>query len=83
MGAEIDLVLESPGGRWRYAIEVKRSTTRPHPEKGFYSGCDEIGATHRYVVYPGEDRYSNSKNVIITPLADLLDELVREHDGNS
>jgi hypothetical protein len=35
------------------------------------------------VVYPGEDRYSNSKNVIITPLADLLDELVREHDGNS
>jgi uncharacterized protein len=73
-GAEIDLVLDA-GKRRRYAIEVKRSIGSPHPAKGFYLGCEDIAATHRYVVYPGTERYSIGNGVTVTPLADLLREL--------
>ena len=35
-GAEIDLVLEMPGGK-RWAVEIKR-TSNPRLERGFYAG---------------------------------------------
>lgn len=52
-GAEIDLLLELPDGE-RWAIEVKHSSA-PSVSKGFRFACDDVGATRRLVVYPGDD----------------------------
>ncbi len=55
-GAEIDLLFER-GGQPDIAIEVKRSSA-PSPERGFKQACDDLGITERYVVYPGNERFS-------------------------
>ena len=59
-GAEIDLLIErrgssrSRGERW--AIEIKRSLT-PKLERGFHTACADVAPTHKWVVYPGAERY--------------------------
>lgn len=72
-GAEIDLVLEVTSSR-RIAIEIKRSMT-PQVSKGFHLGCQDIGAKERYVVYPGKEAYSLSKDVRAISLAQLMEQL--------
>ena len=72
-GAEIDLVIEYSTQR-KYAIEIKRSLA-PSVSKGFYLGCEDIGATHRYVVYPGEERYPISSEVSVVSLLDMMQEI--------
>jgi uncharacterized protein len=72
-GAEIDLVLER-GATERYAIEIKRSLS-PSLSKGFYMGSEDIGAEKRYVVYPGNEKFPLTKDVIAIPLADMVSEL--------
>ncbi len=58
-GAEIDLLLDIPGhGLW--AIEIKRGLSA-RPEKGFYIACEDVKASHRYVVNTGEERYPISE----------------------
>lgn len=52
-GAEIDLVIDIPGdGLW--AIEIKKS---PHakPRKGFYTACQDLQPTQRFLVHNGSD----------------------------
>lgn len=72
-GAEIDLVLEfKPGKRW--AIEIKRSSA-PTLSKGFHVGCNDIDAGKCFIVYPGEETYSVSKNIQAVPLTALLQSL--------
>jgi len=54
-GAEIDLVLNiSCTQTW--AIEIKKGLA-PKITKGFYSACEDIQATDRYVVYGGTDEF--------------------------
>ncbi len=53
-GAEIDLVLEFPGGRW--AVEVKRGLA-PKLEKGFHFAREDLKPERSFVVYSGADRY--------------------------
>ena len=72
-GAEIDLIIEA-GLKLRIAIEIKRSLS-PKIEQGFYNGCEDIKATHRYVVYPGRERYQLTQQVIAIPLTELMQEL--------
>ena len=72
-GAEIDLVIEL-GLRRRVAIEIKRSLA-PAPSKGFHFGCDDIKAKHRYIVYPGPEKYPVSSGVTVMPLSEMLVEL--------
>ncbi|MCX6217556.1 ATP-binding protein [Spirosoma sp.] len=72
-GAEIDLVLEQ-GTTQRYAIEIKRSLA-PSLSKGFYLGCEDIGATKRFLIYPGNERYPIANDVTAIPLADMMKEL--------
>lgn len=72
-GAEIDLVVEV-NPETKYAIEIKRSMT-PVPSKGFYIGCDDIKATRRFVVYPGTDRFTVSKDVTAISIGGMMDEL--------
>jgi hypothetical protein len=52
---ELDLVLEGPRNEV-FAIEIKRSIA-PKVSKGFHSASDDIKATRKFVVYPGEDRF--------------------------
>lgn len=72
-GAEIDLVIEQ-GLRQRVAIEIKRSLA-PSVSKGFHLGCEDIKATHRYIVYPGTEKYPISNGLIVMPLVDSMTEL--------
>jgi len=53
--AEVDLVLEG-SKKEVWAIEVKRSSA-PKVSKGFHYACDDIKATRKFVIYPGEDQY--------------------------
>jgi predicted AAA+ superfamily ATPase len=69
-GAEIDLLLQI-GPRKLWAIEVKRSLD-PRPSKGFYNACDDVKATRRFVVYPGEDRYRIDPQTEAIPLLTLM-----------
>jgi len=55
-GAEIDLILTLPGGKL-WAVEVKRSSA-PKVERGFHSACADLKPDKRFVVYPGEERFS-------------------------
>ena len=52
---ELDLVLEGPKNEV-IAVEVKRSIA-PTVSRGFHSASDDIKATRKVVVYPGEDRF--------------------------
>jgi predicted AAA+ superfamily ATPase len=70
-GAEIDLVIEN-GSKNRIAIEIKRSLV-PKVSKGFYLGCEDIKATHRYVVYPGQEKVPLGDNVIAVSLMDIME----------
>jgi predicted AAA+ superfamily ATPase len=74
-GAEIDLVIEQNIQK-KYAIEIKRSFT-PNLSKGFYLGCEDIAATHRFIVYPGKERFPVGKGVTVMPLLEMMDELKR------
>ena len=58
-GAEIDLVIEFPGGA-RWAVEIKRSASA-RPGRGFPIACADIGAARAFVVHAGDDRYPVSE----------------------
>ncbi|MFZ6010299.1 MAG: ATP-binding protein [Bacteroidota bacterium] len=72
-GAEIDLVIEL-NAKNRLAIEIKRSMS-PAISKGFHLGCEDIKATHRYVVYPGKERFPLSRGIVALPVVDLMNDL--------
>ncbi len=72
-GAEIDLLLEiGPGRLW--AIDVKRSLD-PQATKGFHLACEDVKATHRFVVYPGNERYRVDRITEAVPLPALVQEV--------
>ncbi|PIQ55588.1 MAG: ATPase [Comamonadaceae bacterium CG12_big_fil_rev_8_21_14_0_65_59_15] len=52
-GAEIDLLIHSPGVGLM-AIEVKKSN-HAKPCRGFYSACEDLQPAHRYLVHSGAD----------------------------
>lgn len=65
-GAEIDLLITWPNGE-HWAIEIKRSTT-PKVERGFYSACDDIQPSRKWVVYPGTEVYPLGDDIQVMPL---------------
>src|SRR6201991_103556 len=69
-GAEIDLVLENPGGA-KWAIEIKRSSA-PSVSKGFYSACEDIKPDKRYVVYSGLDSFPMGEGINAISLPSLM-----------
>jgi hypothetical protein len=68
--AEIDLVLEG-SNKQTWAIEIKRSLS-PSASKGFYYGCDDIDATHKFIIYPGKDSYPTVNNVEVIGLIEFI-----------
>ena len=69
-GAEMDLVLEFPGGRDTWAIEVKLGLA-PKVARGFHSACEDIAPTLAFVVYAGAERYPLAANVEVIGLREL------------
>ncbi len=76
-GAEVDLVLEfDPGRRW--AVEIKRSVSRPTPSRGFHIACADLGAQRRIVVYGGTREFPQPNGVETLPLVGLMEALKGE-----
>lgn len=75
-GAEIDLVLEFPGGA-KWAIEIKRSSA-PSVSKGFYRGCEEIIPDKRFVVYSGLEGFPMGEGITAISLPNLMKELLKQ-----
>ena len=78
-GAEIDLLLERAGRPWM-AVEIKRSSA-PVLSKGFDIACNDLGVPHRYVVYPGVDRYPMRHAATAVGLIGLAQELKQQVGG--
>lgn len=73
-GAEIDLLLEIPGRRKPWAIEIKRGLV-PKIERGFHLACDVVRPERRLVVYGGVERFPLAKDVEAISLADVCEEV--------
>lgn len=69
-GAEIDLVLKI-SSKETWAIEIK-SGSAPKIKPGFYSACEDVRATHRYVVYGGNDEFSIKHKTTMISLQKLM-----------
>lgn len=69
-GVEIDLILEGPG-RQVWAVEIKRSSA-PALSRGFHKGCADIGATRKFVVYAGQERFPMPEHTEAIGLVDFL-----------
>ena len=74
-GAEIDLVLELPGGKI-WAIEIKRGLI-PKTERGFHEARTDLKPSASFVVYAGTERYPLAKGVEAISLRDLAAELLQ------
>ena len=79
-GAEVDLVLEWPGGKL-WVIEVKRSLA-PKVERGFHEAIDDLRPEKAFVVYPGEDPFPMRGDIHALGLRALM-RLVREEGAGS
>jgi predicted AAA+ superfamily ATPase len=78
-GAEIDLLLTWPNGE-HWAIEIKRSTT-PKVERGFYSACDDIRPSRKYLIYPGTESYPLADDIQVMPLPVAMQALAAGPSG--
>lgn len=76
---EIDLVLEGPGNQV-WGIEIKRSAA-PVVTRGFHRACEEIRATHKFVIYAGIERFPMSGKIEAMGLIEFLG-LIKAQDAN-
>jgi len=68
-GAEMDLVLERPGGEV-WAIEIKRSLA-PGLGRGFHCAREDLRPARTFVVHAGGDRYAKADGVEVIGLHEL------------
>lgn len=73
-GAEVDLLLQLPGRRRPWAIEIKRGLT-PAVERGFHSACVDLKPERRYIAYSGRERFAVGDHIEAAPLSWLCKEL--------
>ncbi|HPO12504.1 MAG TPA: ATP-binding protein [Candidatus Hydrogenedentes bacterium] len=76
-GAEIDLLLEFPGGE-TWAVEIKLGSA-PKCEKGFYHGREDVRPAKSFIVYSGQERYPITENVEAISVGQLAQELAGRH----
>ena len=69
-GAEIDLVLDVPGFRRPFAIEIKRSLA-PSLGKGFHSAHADLAPERAFVVYAGSERYPVGESIEVIGLREM------------
>ena len=70
-GAEIDLLLEIPGKRGPWAIEIKRGLSA-RLGKGFHHAREDVRPERAFLVHPGEERYPVSKEVEAVGLREMM-----------
>ena len=69
-GAEIDLVIKMPESQI-WAIEVKYGST-PKISKYFNQICQDIDATHKYVIYGGDDEFPIGNDIMMISLPKFM-----------
>ena len=72
-GAEIDLVLDLPGGKL-WAVEIKSGLTASL-EKGFYSAREDVELVQSFVVTAGAERYPVMPDADAISLPEMAQEL--------
>jgi len=70
-GAELDLVVDT-GNEELLAVEIKRSTA-PSVSKGFYSACEDLQPTRKYVVHAGQENFPLAPDVEAVTLNGLIE----------
>jgi len=70
-GAEIDLILELPGHRKPWAVEIKRGKA-PKLERGFYQARGDVEPERCIVVCGAEEPFSLGEGIEAIALAELL-----------
>lgn len=73
-GAEIDLVIAMPHSEI-WAIEIKYGLA-PKVGNQYSQACEDVGATHRFVVYGGDDEFPIGNNVRMISLPKLMEKLI-------
>lgn len=73
-GAEVDLVIKMPNGAI-WAVEIKHGVA-PKIGKHYSQTCDDVGATHKFIVYGGDDEFLIGDNVSMISLSKLMEKLV-------
>jgi uncharacterized protein len=68
--AEVDLVLEGPKQQV-WAVEIKRSSA-PKVSKGFHLACEDIQATHKFVIYPGAEHFPMPHEIEVMGLVEFI-----------
>lgn len=72
-GAEIDLVIKMPNAEI-WAVEIKHGVA-PKIGKHYSKTCDDVGATHKFVVYGGDDEFPIGDNVWMISLPKIMEKL--------
>jgi len=72
-GAEIDLVINMPSSE-TWAVEIKHGVA-PKIGKHYSNTCDDVGATHRYILYGGDDEFPVGNDVKVISLSGLMEKL--------
>lgn len=75
-GAEVDLVIKTPSSEI-WAVEIKHGVA-PRLSKHYSQICDDVGATHKYILYGGDDEFPVGNDVKIISLPGLMERL---HSG--
>jgi len=74
-GAEIDLLL-SLSNKELWAIEIKKGNA-PRITRGFHQACEDVQATHKYVVYGGDDEFPVQHDTTVISLQKIARKLQR------
>ena len=77
-GTEIDLVLETPKGEI-WAIEIKQSLA-PKIKATYHRASEDIGASRKFVIYPGDEGYPLTGNTEVIGLR-AFTRLLTHHDS--
>ncbi|MES2659743.1 MAG: ATP-binding protein [Verrucomicrobiota bacterium] len=77
-GAEIDLVLELPGRRQPWAVEIKRGRS-PRLERGFHHAREDVKPERSLVVCGAEEPFPLGNGIEAVGLAGMLDILAAEY----
>ena len=73
-GEEINLLLDIPGHRQPWALEIKRGLA-PKLERGFHSACEIAAPERRLLVFGGAEQFPLAEGVAAVQLVDFSMEL--------
>lgn len=77
-GAELDLVLTR--GPEVVAVEIK-SSSAPKPSRGFWSSCEDIKATRKYIVGTINESYPIKNGAMVCSIKEMIEDLEKGYSG--